>query len=95
MQVVCTSTGVKYLHRAAEEAADIGVYFEANGHGTVLYSNGFVNHIKELKTASYEYELLNLLVEMTNNAIGTAEMVICCNKVNTSNKLTNSINTGL
>lgn len=31
-----TSTGVKYLHKAAETCFDVGIYFEANGHGTVL-----------------------------------------------------------
>lgn len=36
--VTFTSTGVKHLHRAAI-AFDIGIYFEANGHGTVLFSN--------------------------------------------------------
>lgn len=35
--VVFTKTGVKHLHHAAEEF-DVGVYFEANGHGTVLFS---------------------------------------------------------
>jgi len=30
-------TGVKFLHHKAQEF-DIGVYFEANGHGTVVYS---------------------------------------------------------
>ena len=30
----CVPTGVKYLHHEAEKF-DIGVYFEANGHGTV------------------------------------------------------------
>ena len=33
----CVPTGVKHLHHAAEHY-DIGVYFEANGHGTVLFS---------------------------------------------------------
>lgn len=32
--VYCTKTGVKHLHHKAQEF-DIGVYFEANGHGTV------------------------------------------------------------
>ena len=36
--VTFTSTGVKHLHRAAV-AFDIGIYFEANGHGTVLFSS--------------------------------------------------------
>ncbi|CAA90456.1 N-acetylglucosamine-phosphate mutase [Schizosaccharomyces pombe] len=35
---VFTPTGVKHLHKAAKEF-DIGVYFEANGHGTVLFSD--------------------------------------------------------
>ena len=33
----CVPTGVKHLHHAAEHYS-IGVYFEANGHGTVLFS---------------------------------------------------------
>lgn len=36
--VRCTKTGVKHLHHAAQEF-DIGVYFEANGHGTVSSSD--------------------------------------------------------
>ena len=37
--VACTSTGVKHLHHRAA-SFDIGVYFEANGHGTVLFGSG-------------------------------------------------------
>jgi phosphoacetylglucosamine mutase len=33
---VCTATGVKHLHAEAEKY-DIGVYFEQNGHGNVLF----------------------------------------------------------
>nr|XP_023018813.1 phosphoacetylglucosamine mutase [Leptinotarsa decemlineata] len=36
--VACVSTGVKHLHHKAL-TYDIGVYFEANGHGTVVFSN--------------------------------------------------------
>ncbi|PVD31011.1 hypothetical protein C0Q70_10287 [Pomacea canaliculata] len=36
--VACVPTGVKYLHHKAQEF-DIGVYFEANGHGTVRSLN--------------------------------------------------------
>ena len=32
-----TPTGVKHLHHKAE-SYDVGIYFEANGHGTVLFS---------------------------------------------------------
>ncbi|KAG1899276.1 phosphoacetylglucosamine mutase [Suillus fuscotomentosus] len=35
LPVKCVPTGVKHLHHAAEQY-DIGVYFEANGHGTAL-----------------------------------------------------------
>ena len=35
--VACTPTGVKHLHHRALDF-DIGVYFEANGHGTVVFS---------------------------------------------------------
>lgn len=33
----CVKTGVKHLHHKAQEF-DVGVYFEANGHGTVSIS---------------------------------------------------------
>lgn len=34
------STGVKHLHPEAKKC-DVGVYFEANGHGTVRLINSF------------------------------------------------------
>lgn len=37
MPVHCVKTGVKHLHHKAQEF-DVGVYFEANGHGTVSTS---------------------------------------------------------
>lgn len=36
--VACVSTGVKHLHHKALEY-DVGVYFEANGHGTIVFSD--------------------------------------------------------
>jgi phosphoacetylglucosamine mutase len=42
--VVMAKTGVKYLHHKALEF-DVGVYFEANGHGTVLLSEAFLGRI--------------------------------------------------
>jgi phosphoacetylglucosamine mutase len=36
--VACVPTGVKHLHQKALEY-DIGIYFEANGHGTVIFSD--------------------------------------------------------
>ncbi len=38
VEVQFTKTGVKHLHHVAKEY-DLGVYFEANGHGTVLLSD--------------------------------------------------------
>ena len=38
-------TGVKYLHGEAHKY-DVGVYFEANGHGTVLFSKKFDQILK-------------------------------------------------
>ncbi|RYH17484.1 hypothetical protein EON65_28480 [archaeon] len=37
ISVVFAKTGVKYLHHAAQ-SLDVGIYFEANGHGTVIFS---------------------------------------------------------
>ncbi len=35
-KVLCEPTGVKYVHKAATKF-EIGIYFEANGHGTIHY----------------------------------------------------------
>lgn len=45
MPVACVKTGVKHLHHEALKF-DIGVYFEANGHGTVVYSDKAKSLIK-------------------------------------------------
>ena len=44
VEVVVAKTGVKHLHPRAKEF-DIGIYFEANGHGTVLFSDDFYSVI--------------------------------------------------
>lgn len=41
LEVVFTPTGVKHLHEKAAEY-DIGIYFEANGHGTILFSEDYL-----------------------------------------------------
>lgn len=45
LEVVFTPTGVKYLHKEAA-AFDIGIYFEANGHGTILFSENFLSKLE-------------------------------------------------
>lgn len=49
----CVPTGVKHLHSRAKDF-DISVYFEANGHGTILFSdksteiiNGLANEVAD------------------------------------------------
>lgn len=55
LDVVLTPTGVKYLH---EKAAyfDIGIYFEANGHGTILFSETFISVLENLLQTSAKGE---------------------------------------
>uniref|UniRef100_A0A8C1AQY0 Phosphoacetylglucosamine mutase n=2 Tax=Cyprinus carpio TaxID=7962 RepID=A0A8C1AQY0_CYPCA len=69
--VCCTKTGVKHLHHAAQEY-DIGVYFEANGHGTVLFSKAAQKQIQELvkdPNANDERKRAVKLLESTINLI--------------------------
>jgi len=46
VKLMIEPTGVKYLHRAAENF-DIGVYFESNGHGTVVYHHDKIHRLKD------------------------------------------------
>ncbi|KAM9783039.1 phosphoacetylglucosamine mutase [Neosynchiropus ocellatus] len=69
--VRCTKTGVKHLHHAALEF-DIGVYFEANGHGTVLFSEAAQAKIRQLAEDSNmndERKRAVLLLQSTINVI--------------------------
>lgn len=47
IEVAATPTGVKYLHEEAVKF-DIGIYFEANGHGTVLFSDALLKRLHEV-----------------------------------------------
>lgn len=76
--VTCSKTGVRSCHAAAERF-DIGVYFEANGHGTVLFSEPAQQTIKETlsqgaSSPAAEDALTQLaaLSELINQAIGDA-----------------------
>ena len=46
--VAVTPTGVKFLHEAAHHF-DVGVYFEANGHGTVLFAKPFLARLQQVR----------------------------------------------
>lgn len=41
-------TGVKFVHHEAEKY-DVGVYFEANGHGTVLFKDKVLARLHDMK----------------------------------------------
>lgn len=76
--VACTKTGVKHVHHKAEEF-DIGVYFEANGHGTALFTNDVVRKMKAVvqdTDASTERckaakQVLSL-IDLVNQTVGDA-----------------------
>ncbi|ORY34947.1 phosphoacetylglucosamine mutase [Naematelia encephala] len=73
--VRCVPTGVKHLHHAAQ-LFDIGVYFEANGHGTVLFSPSCLTTLREFQPDSPEsanaIKQLIALSELINQAVGDA-----------------------
>nr|KYP67026.1 Phosphoacetylglucosamine mutase [Cajanus cajan] len=81
LEVNFTPTGVKYLHEKAAEF-DIGIYFEANGHGTVLFSESFVGGLEARtnkiasgsKGSEREKAALRLLAvsKLINQAVGDA-----------------------
>ena len=73
--VVCTQTGVKHLHHAACQF-DVGVYFEANGHGTVVFSQEALTVFKEKKPQSPAQkdalETLVAVADLINQTVGDA-----------------------
>jgi phosphoacetylglucosamine mutase len=75
LPAVCTKTGVKHLHHAAMRY-DVGVYFEANGHGTVTFSEEALKTIKSAEPQSpaqqQALESLNGLTDLINQAVGDA-----------------------
>lgn len=73
--VECVPTGVKHLHHAAE-SFDVGVYFEANGHGTVLFSPSASASIKSHEPSSPGQQTalasLSALMDLINQTVGDA-----------------------
>ena len=47
--VLLAKTGVKHLHHLAEQF-DVGIYFEANGHGTILFKESLLQQLAEVCT---------------------------------------------
>lgn len=75
LPVVCTPTGVKHLHHAACQF-DVGVYFEANGHGTVVFSQEATRLFKEKEPQSPAQkdalETLAAVADLINQTVGDA-----------------------
>lgn len=77
--VIFAKTGVKYLHKAAHDNFDCAVYFEANGHGTVLFSPSLVQRIKSFVPTGVEsarkilaFERLHASLDVVNQVTGDA-----------------------
>ncbi|KAM9636691.1 phosphoacetylglucosamine mutase isoform 1-T3 [Morphnus guianensis] len=75
--VHCVKTGVKHLHHKAQEF-DVGVYFEANGHGTVLFSKAAETKIRQLAKEGKDDEkreaakVLENMIDLINQTVGDA-----------------------
>ncbi|RPA72714.1 Phosphoacetylglucosamine mutase [Ascobolus immersus RN42] len=77
LPVSVTATGVKHLHHEAATKYDIGVYFEANGHGTVLFNSNCLyliqkGHEPKSPAEATALEYLRSLTDLINQAVGDA-----------------------
>ena len=75
LEISCVPTGVKHLDKKAKEY-DIGIYFEANGHGTILFNNSklepiLISLINKYKERNELKIFLNFL-QISNTLIGDA-----------------------
>ncbi|KAF9187689.1 Phosphoacetylglucosamine Mutase [Haplosporangium sp. Z 767] len=73
--VSCVPTGVKHLHHEATKY-DVGVYFEANGHGTVLFSPSALKTIHSVEESSPAQAVairnLRAFSDVINQTVGDA-----------------------
>lgn len=73
LPVEFTPTGVKHLHHAAQKF-DIGVYFEANGHGTVLFDPVAISSLQAFQVTSpaqkSAIDSLLALSDLINQTVG-------------------------
>ncbi|KAL5016259.1 hypothetical protein ScPMuIL_005848 [Solemya velum] len=86
----CVPTGVKHLHHQAQQF-DVGVYFEANGHGTVLFSSkaseiiqNAVSHTGMTDEQKSAASKLLTVMDLINQTVGDAisdlllvEIILC------------------
>lgn len=66
-RVVFVHTGVKNFVKEAKKH-DIGIYFETNGHGSVIFSKRFLDKISDVSEAS----ILKILTQMFDPCVGDA-----------------------
>jgi phosphoacetylglucosamine mutase len=77
LPVIIAKTGVKHVHAAAA-SFDVGVYFEANGHGTILFHKSFLARLanipvyNESNLATRARTRLLAASRLINQAIGDA-----------------------
>ncbi|SPN97137.1 probable phosphoacetylglucosamine mutase [Cephalotrichum gorgonifer] len=75
LPIGCTPTGVKHLHHEALKF-DVGVYFEANGHGTVLFSPHALRTFRDTQPQSpAQKDALDVLAacgDLINQTVGDA-----------------------
>ena len=75
LPVYFTPTGVKHLHHKAQQF-DVGIYFEANGHGTVLFSKKYTSELSIFLATTTDTkqkaaaQTLLLLADLTNQTVG-------------------------
>lgn len=76
--VACVPTGVKHLHHEAMNY-DIGIYFEANGHGTILFSDRFKKQVQAAANDPNRTEnerlagkQLECFIDLINETVGDA-----------------------
>ena len=73
---------MKYVHSAAHDNFDVGTYFEANGHGTVLFGPKYYEMIARAEQcllstcgrnrATIAWQRLRVLPRLVNQAVGDA-----------------------
>lgn len=74
VEVVMAKTGVKHLEKAVAKF-DIGVYWEPNGHGTVLFNDAVRARIAEVKgkidgEGADDAQYLDCIGRLANQAVG-------------------------
>ena len=77
LRVARSKTGVKHLHRIATTHFDIGVYFEANGHGSLTFSERASRAIRTRARSmdvpgAHHARRLEAVMRVLNPAVGDA-----------------------